>query len=127
MDRTIALRAASLAVLWLAACQPAPSAPAEQVTFSGTLVEGSELGEVKRHCADGLYLVADEGGYLTGQTTMLLLRAGGEGEPMFTDRRYLNRRVVVTAAPDGRRPACDALMCGCEEYLLVTGMRPVGE
>lgn len=100
------------------------SAEEDEAAFRGILRAGADLGEVKRHCAQGLYLVAREGTYLDGQTTMLLLRvAGDDGPPMFEDRRYLNQSVVVT----GRHPvdpvSCGALICGCEDYLLLGSIR----
>lgn len=114
--------------LWLlvtvAACSSGPSGLDGDTTLEGTLRAGADLGEVKQHCAEGLYLVADDGAYLVNQTTMLLLRvAEGDEQPMYADRRYLNERVQVTAADPVARPECDALICGCETYVLVGAIR----
>ena len=108
-------------------CQSVSSSVDDEVTFSGTLRAGSDLGEVKRHCEEGLYLVADEGTYLRDQATMLLLRVEGDGRPLYADRARLNQRVEVIARDDVNRAFCDALVCACEDYLLVDSVRPTGQ
>jgi len=108
-----------LGLALLAGCRAGPSDIDDSDVFTGTLRSGAELGEVKAHCANGLYLVADEGTYLADQTTMLLLRTLGSDEPMYADSALLGRRIRVTAARGPDRPACDALVCGCEDFLLV--------
>ncbi len=118
----------SLALL-LASCQGWPGSPGgttptpEPRTFQGAVRRGGDLGEVKAYCAEGLYLVADEG-FLTDQVTMLLLREpDAAGEPVMLDDPALEGQSVEVL---GRYPAqgvfCEALTCGCEDYILVEGI-----
>jgi len=97
-----------------------------QNAFRGTVMTGAQLGEVKSHCAEGLYLVADEG-YLVGQTTMLLLRvADGENEPeMLTDQTQIGKKVEVVGVYPAQEVFCDALICACEDYILVSQIRTI--
>ncbi|HET7010930.1 MAG TPA: hypothetical protein VFI11_09165 [Anaerolineales bacterium] len=104
---------------WPPSLAAATGTPAPRA-FTGIVRSGSDLGEVKAFCAEGLYLVAEEG-YLAGQTTMLLLRApdaSGQAQ-MLSDASLIGRRVEVV----GRYPAqdgfCEALICACEDYILV--------
>nr|MDQ3007291.1 hypothetical protein [Chloroflexota bacterium] len=80
--------------LLLTAC--ADKSP-DQKTFTGTVMTGAELGEVKNFCAEGLYLVADDG-YLIDQTQMLLLKVsdGADASSMFSDQQYVGKKVEVT-------------------------------
>jgi len=108
-----------LAVVFLfpAACA---SKPDDQKTFAGTVMTGAQLGEVKNYCAEGLYLVAAEG-YLVDQTQMLLLRAsdGGDGPSMLSDPQYVGKKVEVIGKYPAQEVFCEALMCACEDYILV--------
>jgi hypothetical protein len=90
------------------------------MTFTGTVMTGAQLGEVKNYCAEGLYLVADEG-YLVGQTQMLLLRVPDEadGTRMLSDGQYIGRKVKVTGKYPAQEVFCEALMCACEDFILV--------
>ena len=72
-----------------------------------------------------MYLVADEGTYLTHQTTMLLLRVRDDGEqPMYADRQFLNRKVEVAGRHLANQVYCEALICGCEEFMILESIRP---
>jgi hypothetical protein len=92
-------------------------------SFVGIVKTGAQLGEVKSHCSDGLYLVADEGKELivnTG-TKMLLLRLPGEpGESkMLSDQKYISKKVEVVGKYPAQEIFCEALICACEDYILV--------
>ena len=104
-------------LLVLAGCS---SKPGEQKTFTGTVMTGAQLGEVKNYCAEGLYLVADEG-YLTGQTQMLLLKVpdGADSSSMLSDQEYVGKKVEVTGKYPAQEVFCEALICACEDYILV--------
>ena len=103
--------------LFLAACAGKSS---DQKTFTGTVMTGAQLGEVKNFCTEGLYLVADDG-YLVDQTQMLLLKViDGADEPsMLSDQHYVGKKVEVTGKYPAQEVFCDALMCACEDYILV--------
>jgi len=104
-------------LLLLPACS---SETSNQMTFTGSVMTGAQLGEVKNYCAEGLYLVADEG-YLVDQTQMLLLRIPDEvnGTRMLSDQQYAGKKVKVTGKYPGQEVFCEALMCACEDYILV--------
>lgn len=101
----------------LAACS---NAAENQQTFTGTVMTGAQLGEVKNFCAEGLYLVADEG-YLINQTQMLLLRVpdGTDQSAMLSDSQYIGKKVEVTGKYPAQEAFCEALICNCEDYILV--------
>ena len=107
----------TMAVMVLSACA---SKPTDLKTFTGTVMTGAQLGEVKNFCAEGLYLVADDG-YLIDQTQMLLLKVsdGADTSSMFSDQQYVGKKVKVTGKYPAQEVFCDALICDCEEYILV--------
>ncbi len=92
----------------------------ETVTFSGVIRLGADLGGKKDHCAEGLYLVAEEG-VLAGQLSSLLLRVPGPGgqSALLTDPQWNGKAVTVTGQYPAQEAFCEALMCECEEYILV--------
>ena len=103
--------------LFLAACA---NKPANQKTFTGTVRTGAELGELKNFCAEGLYLVAEDG-YLVDQTQMLLLKVsdGADASSMFSEQKYVGKKVEVTGEYPAQEVFCEALMCACEDHILV--------
>jgi hypothetical protein len=117
-----------LVTILMGACSisSTPSTPdrtaqaSSRVTFRGTVKTGAELGEVKQHCAEGLYLVAEEG-FLVNQTSMLLLRVpNGSDQPvMFSDLGYAGKSVEVVGKYPAQEAFCEALICECEDYILV--------
>jgi hypothetical protein len=109
--------AAVATLLLLAGCS---SDAADQQSFKGTIMTGAQLGDVKSFCAEGLYLVADEG-YLINQTQMLLLRVpdGSNESNMLADPQYIGKKVEVTGKYPAQETFCEALTCACEDYILV--------
>jgi len=107
----------TLAILFLSACA---DKSADQKTFTGIVRTGAELGEVKNFCAEGLYLVTDDG-YLVDQTQMLLLKVsdGADASSMFSDQQYVGKKVEVTGKHPAQEVFCEALTCACEDYILV--------
>ena len=103
--------------LFLAACAGKPS---DQKTFTGSVMTGAQLGDVKNFCAEGLYLVAD-GGYLVDQTRILLLKVmdGADASSMLSDQQYVGKKVEVTGKYPAQEVFCEALTCACEDYILV--------
>jgi len=106
-----------IAIMFLTACA---NKSADQKTFTGTVMTGAQLGEVKNFCAEGLYLVADDG-YLIDQTQMLLLKVsdGSDASSMFSDQQYVGKKVKVTGKYPAQEVFCEALMCACEDHILV--------
>ena len=107
----------AVVLLFLAACA---AKAADKKTFTGTVMTGAELGEVKNFCGEGLYLVADDG-YLVDQTQMLLLKVsdGADASNMFSDQQYVGKKVEVTGKYPAQEVFCEALTCDCEDYILV--------
>ena len=88
-------------------------------TFTGTVKSGSQL-ENKEYCPKGLYLVADSGTYLVGQTTMLLLKEHRAQESgMISDKTVMNNKVEVEGIYPAQEYFCEAVICECEDYILV--------
>ena len=109
----------AFALLLLAAsCRSIQDDPS--VTFTGVVKTGAELGEVKQYCAEGLYLVAEEG-FLIGQTSMLLLRVPDDSgqDVMLADPQYIGKQVEVVGQYPAQEVFCEALTCQCEDYILV--------
>jgi hypothetical protein len=104
-------------LLFLTACAGKPT---NLKTFTGTIMTGAELGDVKNFCAEGLYLVAEDG-YLIDQTQMLLLKVsdGADASSMFSDQQYVGKKVEVTGKYPAQEVLCEALMCACEDHILV--------
>lgn len=122
--KIIFMSAIALSLLLIAGCVDKAK---NQLIFTGTVMTGAQLGEVKSHCTEGLYLVANEGEYLTGQTTMLLLRApsGANETQMLSDQQYVGKKVEVVGVYPAREVACEALTCDCEDFILVNQIRTV--
>ena len=101
---------------------PLPTtAPIDQTSrFIGTVQTGAQIEE-KNYCPNGLYLVADEGTYLVNQTKILLLRllSQPDGTIMLSDQKYLGKKVEVVGKYPVQENFCEALMCDCEDYILV--------
>ncbi|MBU1130917.1 hypothetical protein KJ840_02180 [Patescibacteria group bacterium] len=110
---------------------PSPSAsstkPVSKASFPGTVKTGTQLGEVKSYCANGLYLVADEGTYLVNQTKMLLLKlpSQSDGTKMLSDQQYVGKKVKVVGKYPAQENFCQALICECEDYILVDNINIV--
>lgn len=98
--------------------QPIVDKPlSDREQFTGIVYTGASQGQVKKHCSTGLYLALDPGSKMNAQQTLLLLR-DAKGE-MITDQSYVGKRVTITGTyPDENAMRCEALICGCEEYLL---------
>ena len=107
----------------LAGCS---SIPDNEQTFTGTIMMGAQLGEVKNYCAEGLYLVANEG-YLVNQTQMLLLRErdNAGGSKMLSNQQYVGKKVEVSGKYPAQEVFCEALTCTCEDYILVNQIQTV--
>ncbi len=86
------------------------------VTFMGIVRTGAELGEGKSYCTQGLYLVPD------GADKLLLLQVSGPaGEAaVLSDSQFAGQRVIVTGRYPAQEFSCEALLCECEDYILVT-------
>jgi len=111
-----------------AGTQPAPNSPVpadSTMTFTGTILSGAQLGELKSYCQEGLYLVADDGSYLVHETTLLLLRVphppGAPADPpkMFSGSEYISKRVEVGGDYPAQQVFCEALICTCEDFILL--------
>jgi len=111
------LRTMVVIFLFLAACAGKST---DEKTFTGTVMTGAQLGEVKNFCAEGLYLVTDDG-YLVDQTQMLLLKVtdGADASSMLSDQQYVGKKVEVTGKYPAQEAFCEALTCACEDYILV--------
>jgi hypothetical protein len=98
-----------------------PPEPVGKVSFAGTVKTGAQLGEIKSYCPNGLYLVAAEGTYLVNQTEMLLLQLSGQpdGTKMLSDPKYVGKKVEVVGKYPTQENFCEALICECEDYILV--------
>ena len=103
------------------ACQPKINiTPTEnQITFIGTVKTGAEIGETMSFCSEGLYLVAEEG-YLVDQTTMLLLQT-----PNDSAQPFIGKTVEVLGKYPVAEVFCAALMCACEDFILVEKIHEV--
>jgi hypothetical protein len=89
-----------------------------RIIFDGVIKRGAELGGVKDYCPEGLYLVADNG-FLVGQTRMLLLRLPGPPATVLSDQDYIGKKVEVEGKYPAQEIFCEALICQCEDYILV--------
>ena len=111
---------ASIAILVLLSACSTEAGASDQQTITGTIMTGAQIGKAKNYCAEGLYLVAEDG-YLINETQMLLLRIQDtENETgMLSDEQYVGKKVEVTGKYPPRKGLCKALLCSCEDYILV--------
>ena len=88
--------------------------------FEGIVRSGRDLAEGKQYCQEGLYLVSEKA-FLVEEISMLLLRVrGSDGETnMLSDPQYLGKRVLVTGKYPAQESFCEALICECEDFILV--------
>ena len=91
------------------------------VTFQGIIQSGSDLGEIKNYCPDGLYFVIEDG-RLTGKILLIRELAGDGQAAMYTDRSFLGLQVTVTGVYPTQEVFCEALMCECEDYILAVSV-----
>jgi hypothetical protein len=101
---------------------PAPpeEQPAKNSEFEGTLMLGSSI-ETKSYCSEGIYIVAKDEEYFRNDSKMLLLKTpAGEQNALYSDTTYLDQSVKVTGVYPAQEMFCQALMCDCEDYILVT-------
>lgn len=110
----------SIAILVLLSACSTEAKASDQQTFTGTIMTGAQIGKAKNYCAEGLYLVAEEG-YLINEIQMILLRIPDtENETeMLSDEQYIGKRVEVTGQYPAQEAFCRALLCSCEDYILV--------
>src|SRR5687768_8827872 len=111
---------ASIAILVLLSGCSTEAKASDQLILTGTVMTGAQIGKAKNYCAEGLYLVAEDG-YLVNEIQMLLLRipdAENETE-MLSDEQYIGKKVEVTGKYPAQKNLCRALLCSCEDYILV--------
>lgn len=101
--------------------------PAEPALFTGTLKSGAQIGSSKSYCAEGLYLVSDQGSFITGKETVLLLRVKSSTDKtvteMYSDDSYLGQKVEVFGTYPSQESFCEALTCDCEDYITVDSVQ----
>ncbi|HLB60145.1 MAG TPA: hypothetical protein VJL83_00890 [Patescibacteria group bacterium] len=82
-------------------------------TFTGMVKTGKEIG--KTYCAEGIYLEFDENPY--GMHTLQLRKKEADRYDLFTDTSYVGHRVRVTGVYPAQTFFCEALSCGCEDFI----------
>lgn len=96
-----------------------PPAP-QQLTLRGTVRLGEQLGI--DHCKEGVYLdVADDNPF-----PLIQLR-DADGKTFGNDflLQYMNKNVEVAALYDANKVQCQALICACDDYVLLQEIRIV--
>ncbi len=94
-------------------------------TYTGTIKRGSDITE-KTYCSNGYYLVADAGTYIKDQAMMILLKnPGDEPQSMYDGVEFVGKKVRMTAMESNRQAFCEALICSCDDYLLVDTVTPL--
>ena len=121
----IILLAVILVIPLLLIKKPSVEKPEENSkTFHGVIKTGEQIE--RGYCAEGLYLTAEKGSYLVDQTTSLLLKIPNEGKgtKMFADQTYIGKTVEARGKYPAQEYFCEALMCDCEDYILVYSLKP---
>lgn len=91
--------------------------PKPKTKFTGYIQTGSQL-EGKFYCPDGLYLVAENNKFLTDQTKVLHLEFSNETATA-TAKTVIGKKVEVIGLYPAQEAFCEALLCECEDYILV--------
>lgn len=90
-------------------------------TFRGVIKTGAQLGELKNYCAEGLYLVSQDDSFLANEQKILQLRLpdAESNTRMYTDNSFIDSQVEVVGKYPAQEIFCEALMCDCEDYILL--------
>ena len=85
----------------------------ENIVISGIVKTGAQID--REYCSEGLYLTDDTG------AIQLQLRVKDEAaySKMLDDAKYLRERVEVRGKYPAQQVFCEALICQCENYLLM--------
>lgn len=78
----------------------------KKVTFEAKVTVGADNGN--DYCLDGLYVA-----YM--DKTLLLKNTNG----MITDKNYINKQVTIEGTYPVQESFCAALLCDCDDYVLV--------
>lgn len=97
--------------------------PQGLVQVSGIVKTGAEIGSEKDYCSEGYYLVAEEGEFLFKNIAMLQLRTStgleNDAPELYNDEIMLGRTVDVIGKYPAQEAFCEALLCECEDYILI--------
>jgi|GEM_PF-3128871 len=100
------------------------SSPPNRQQMKGILKQGSDFEAGRNMCAEGIFLVAEEGAYLTGEVSTLLITTRSnqdERNQMYQNSIFINQKVIVTGEYDKSAMRCKALSCECANDLLIQG------
>jgi hypothetical protein len=84
----------------------------KNISFEGEIKTGHELHI--DYCAEGYYLETTE-----GKTLLLRTATETSDRPLFTDASFEQKKVLVNGIYPAQEYFCEALLCDCEDYILV--------
>ena len=96
-------------------------------SFKGVIKTGEQLGDFKNYCPEGLYLVTDDGTYMADQVKFLQLRVPDveNNTKMFDDKSFIDQQVKVVGKYPAQEMFCQALMCDCDDYILIDSEKSI--
>lgn len=119
MRTTYSIWLVILAALLLVGCA-AEGGVVDSGGFRGVIHSGAVLSESKGYCAEGLFLVGDEDFPNTQKNILLLRQTAADGSAaLLTDAGYSGKSVRVSGTYPAQDFFCEALLCECEDYILV--------
>jgi len=99
----------------------------ESSSFKGVIKTGEQLGDFKNYCSEGLYLVTDDGSNMADQVKFLQLRVPDveSNTKMFDDKSFIDQQVKVVGKYPAQEMFCQALMCDCDDYILIDSEKSI--
>jgi hypothetical protein len=96
-------------------------------SFKGVIKTGEQLGNFKNYCPEGLYLVTDDGSYMADQVKFLQLRVPDveSNTKMFDNKSFVDQQVEVVGKYPAQEMFCQALMCDCDDYILIDSEKSI--
>ena len=106
---------------------PRKTGKSDSSSFKGVIKTGEQLGDFKNYCPEGLYLVTDDGTYMADQVKFLQLRVPDveSNTKMFDDKSFIDQQVKVVGKYPAQEMFCQALMCDCDDYILIDNEKSI--
>lgn len=89
------------------------------MALSGIILPGSDLAPPRDYCSDGQYLVSKDGRPLFNEKTAVQLRNESGEAPIKNTNKYFKEEVFIEAVYEPDKAMCLALMCSCEDFVMV--------
>jgi hypothetical protein len=87
----------------------------QTIKIQGIIKTGSQIN--RDYCSKGFYLTDNTG------VMQLVTKISNEKRTIFSDRKYLGKNVEVMGKYPVQESFCEALLCECEDFILVENIK----